>query len=361
MPLLRKKNNDLPSEYVSLGWGGKMIDSYDQGLALSPKTGQLFNEPFITKDIPEHRPNRLLERLDPLGKENFDATRERIKSKIKSNADTIAVTTAITALLSVAVAGSVTVGSTTIDNLKVWQVMAAAAGATLGVAAVAGSLYYGSLLSTNIILGNNSEKAVDWAKNVYRGAVNNVVDITNYSNSSDFLLRNGLRAFPTVSEDFIRIARFMRTPRGLIFVIKQNLLERQNVKVPSRYEGVLGDTLGDLNTRVYNPISTLAQVGANFIGGHINKQGLVPFEYSYYIDEKGFGYYRDTLNDKKEDTANNRLIQLTATKINNQYLETDKKYRSKFDIGNSPNVLISYNGGSGITAPLGIGFSKIRL
>ena len=94
-------------------------------------------------------------------------------------------------------------------------------------------------------------------------------------NTEDFLLRNGIRTIPTALEDVGRMTKFMfdvRSPKGLLFTAKQNLLSRTSVKTEgSRGLGYGG---GGLNQGIYNPLNTIAQAGIVAGGGHLNFLGI---------------------------------------------------------------------------------------
>lgn len=84
--------------------------------------------------------------------------------------------------------------------------------------------------------------------------------------SADFLLRNGYLNPVNSFQDVKRLSKFFtdtKTSNGLLFTIKQELLERQNPK------------LVNIN-RIYNPLGTLNQAGLNSLGSHVNKQGKNP-------------------------------------------------------------------------------------
>ena len=84
---------------------------------------------------------------------------------------------------------------------------------------------------------------------------------------TDFLLRNG--TLKDSATDITRISKLLTlTTRGRLFSAKQNLLSRS---------GVATEASGILNEGIYLPTSTLAQVGAVGLGGHLNKQGVNPF------------------------------------------------------------------------------------
>ena len=122
------------------------------------------------------------------------------------------------------------------------------------------------------------------------------------NNSPDFLLRNGLRSIPTAAQDVSRLTQMFfdtKSPKGLQFVAKQNLLSRTSVKTQAStgpaYAG------GALNQGAYSPLSTIAQAGVNFTGGHLNFLGL----------GEGFG---GSLN-KYEDTIKNQSNDLNRLKL----------------------------------------------
>ena len=88
---------------------------------------------------------------------------------------------------------------------------------------------------------------------------------------NDFLLRGGLNAVTDTAEDVLRLGKMFsrfKSPSGLLFTAKQNLLSRTAVRT---------QTSGILNEGTYTPLSTLAQAGVNAFGGHLNKQGINPF------------------------------------------------------------------------------------
>lgn len=70
--------------------------------------------------------------------------------------------------------------------------------------------------------------------------------------------------------DAVRLGKFFTTTQGLAFIAKQNVLSQIGVKTQA-------SLVGSLNEFAYLPTSTLAQVGVNVFGGHLNKQGPNPF------------------------------------------------------------------------------------
>jgi len=94
---------------------------------------------------------------------------------------------------------------------------------------------------------------------------------------TDFLLRGGINAPADALTDVKRLTKYMfdlKSPSGGLFVVKQNLLSRVSPKTEAS-KG-LGYAFGALNNGVYTPLSTLAQAGIGFLGGHVDKQGLDP-------------------------------------------------------------------------------------
>jgi hypothetical protein len=136
-------------------------------------------------------------------------------------------------------------------------------------------------------------------------------------NSPDFLLRNGYLNPVNSVKDTERLIKYffdLKSPSGLLFTAKQQLLERQNPK------------LVNIN-RIYLPTSTTAQAGVLSIGGHLNKQGLDASEPSYYIggtygyfySTKGLGPY-PSLQILSNGAIENRLTIAYTAKITKQEL-----------------------------------------
>jgi hypothetical protein len=184
--------------------------------------------------------------------------------------------------------------------------------------------------------------------------------------SEDFLLRGGLNAITDSAEDIVRLSKFFfdpKSPSGLIFTAKQQLLSRTAVKLQAGSIGSGIDSLrsitksllkgglpalseisanarnaaNPLNAGVYNPLNTIAQAGVNAIGGHLNKQG---------IDGSGLTAlslitYSDLVTRTQPDDLN-RLIQLK---------------NGVFKDAGAVN-LFSYPGGPG--SNLGVGNTDIR-
>ena len=119
------------------------------------------------------------------------------------------------------------------------------------------------------------------------------------NNAPDFILRNGLRGVTTAAEDVGRLTKMFfdtKSPKGLQFTVKQNLLSRTSVKTEaSKGPAYFG---GALNQGAYNPLNTIAQAGVNNVGIHLDLFGL----------GDGVNKYEDTV--KNQPDSKNRLVLL---------------------------------------------------
>jgi len=179
------------------------------------------------------------------------------------------------------------------------------------------------------------------------------------SGGKDFLLRGGALTLERSSQDVLRLGKWGLdgTPPGILgflFTAKQNILSETNVRTQAG---------GILNQGVYNPLSTLAQVGTVAFGDHLNKQGLDPTG----LTPLSLITYSDVVNPKILGNAfsikaknNNRLVQLARKKIKNSYAKGFSISLVNNHITNfkgSPSF-ISYRGGPG--SVLGIGNTNIK-
>lgn len=147
---------------------------------------------------------------------------------------------------------------------------------------------------------------------------------------NDFLLRGGITAISESGKDVLRLGKMfidLKSPNGLFFAVKQNLLSRTAVRTQA--------SEGALNEGIYTPLSTLAQAGVNAFGVHLFKQGLDP--------RKGLVTYSSVVNPDQE-SAKNRLVEFWKTKVNTSTLSPE---------------LYTYKGGPG--SDLGIGATNINL
>lgn len=199
--------------------------------------------------------------------------------------------------------------------------------------------------------------------------------ISNQSLSSfdgDGLFRGGLRAPLRALDDAARLSKYFfdfKNPSGLIFTAKQNLLSRIGTKTEvgqedpnSVYSPNSAYAKGNINEGVYLPTSTILQAAGNFIGGHLDKQG---------IDPTG-------TKENLSITPYSKVASLLNKSNNNTYIVSDGVFSSKFSnrllnfwgekqvntlIGGFSNelpspTLYSYDGGAG--SILGIGTTDIK-
>ena len=183
----------------------------------------------------------------------------------------------------------------------------------------------------------------------------NTFDTTRNSNYPDFLLRKNRFNIAHSFADVVRVSKFFTTPAGIFFILKQNILERQNPKLVNR-------------DRLYNPLNTVVQVGINSYGNHLNKSDIDPFQdsyytggtYGYFYSTRGLGEYPIFQTLSTGDIENRLTIAYTA-KIANQE-DLGELTINPFGISSGPdnqNILLSYPGGPG--SVLGIGDTIIRI
>ena len=172
---------------------------------------------------------------------------------------------------------------------------------------------------------------------------------TPLPDAADFILRGGYLAAVNAFKDGERLGRYfidLKTPSGLLFTLKQQLLERQNPDVED-----------DIN-RIYNPLGTVLQAGVLPIGYHLNKQGFNVFRLGYN-DGGRAGYYPVTNEQKSPDVVSNyslnRLAASYLIKITSNQTATNLYNIDETD----DNILLSYPGGP--NSFLGIGKTKIRI
>jgi len=165
--------------------------------------------------------------------------------------------------------------------------------------------------------------------------------------NEDFILRGGINAVRDSATDIKRLTKMffdLKSPNGLLFIAKQNLLSQTAVRT---------QTSGVVNEGIYTPLNTLAQAGVLAFGYHLNKQGENPFE------ETGAYANNPNLYSVKVKTdqliENNRLAELYRA------ISTDRSINnwnfSGFSLNVGSNVL-TYDGGP--NSILGVGKTNIR-
>jgi hypothetical protein len=211
-----------------------------------------------------------------------------------------------------------------------------------------------------IAKGSFDQKSLKYGEDRQGGGSSNEPYITTsipdgyVGTSPDFILRGGILNPEYVRNDVSRLTKFFadtKSARGLLFIAKQQLLERQNVVAPGA------------PNRIYNPAGTIAQAGVLGIGYHLNKQGLNPFARGYFNGgREGYYYFTKERNDIDESVigGENRLVLLYNTK----QIETPKPLdistgRILYDISDNNQSLFSYSGGPNSVG--GFGKTNIRI
>jgi hypothetical protein len=193
----------------------------------------------------------------------------------------------------------------------------------------------------------------------------------------DFLLRGGTQTPSRILKDVSRLSKMFldtKSPKGVLFTIKQNLLSRAGTKTQAS---------GLLNEGIYTPLSTLGQAIGNPFGIHLNKQGLNPFrdtspDARAIRSPWGLPVYSQTVK-FDEDKNENRLVQLTNAKFptappppnifNLVAVRSRGGRRVSFpklqfstsprnQISNNLNEILKYGGGPG--SILGVGFTTLK-
>ena len=187
--------------------------------------------------------------------------------------------------------------------------------------------------------------------------------------SEDFLLRGGSLLPETIATDVSRLTKMfkdLRSPNGLLFTAKQEVLSRTGVNVLA----VSTSEINSKNRRAFNngiylPTSTIAQAAVNPLGGHLLKQGLDPTASTgpgggifgglldgipglNIQDPLGNPTYFSTVaysERRGTDTTTSRLVGFTKSKINNNT--------------KGENELYNYSGGPG--SVLGVGRTSINM
>jgi hypothetical protein len=177
------------------------------------------------------------------------------------------------------------------------------------------------------------------------------------SGGVDFLLRGGTLTPSRAIQDVSRLTKMFfdfKSPNGVLFTAKQNLLSRTNVKTQAS---------GILNQGAYLPTSTILQVAGNAFGIHLLKQGINPARNTSpdngvgslfgLRDPLGLPVYTQVVKSNQEK-KDNRLVQLANKKLG---VSLDDIPRSLSPVPYSPEIL-NYSGGPG--SILGVGKTTIR-
>lgn len=169
----------------------------------------------------------------------------------------------------------------------------------------------------------------------------------NLGPREDFLLRGGINAVTDSLTDVKRLGKMFvdtKSPNGLLFIAKQQLLSRTAVRTQAS---------GILNEGIYSPLNTLAEAGVVAFGGHLNKQGINPFAQTGAYSNNPNLY--STRVKSYQPTEQNRLAELYRAVTDNISINNFNFSGIGLNVGN--NVL-TYGGGP--DSPLGIGKTGIR-
>ena len=166
----------------------------------------------------------------------------------------------------------------------------------------------------------------------------------------DFLLRDPKNALNDRVDDLKRISKFLVSTEGGLFIAKQELLSLQNPIIPGR------PNRSTPVSGLYNPLLTLAQVGAAGTGLHLERQGLFPI----FSDTEKYAYIYKTDHSAEE---NNRLTILYNLKINPGRPEVSSLEAKKLGVSTNSDLILSYIGGPnvGLSGKTNIGFASDRL
>jgi len=227
-------------------------------------------------------------------------------------------------------------------------------------------------------------KSLSWGKDRRDGGSSNQPYITKdipgglesddlpVRSGPDFLIRNGFLAPVDAVEDVGRLFQMFfdfKSPSGLLFLLKENLLSRTANKTQASYglgyagasdlylenteTGVFMGGGGAINAGVYTPLSTLGQALGGFAGLHLNLLGLDPTSPMSGVVEgglfpgAGLRTYLSVVGEERnlpDGLEYNRLANLKY------FIDED---------GTTPKVnLLSYSGGP--NSILGIGQTHLR-
>ena len=156
----------------------------------------------------------------------------------------------------------------------------------------------------------------------------------------DFLLRGGILAPSRSVQDVSRLTKMFidtKSPAGILFTAKQNLLSRIGVETVPKFI---------LNEGAYLPTSTILQAGGNAFGVHLNKQGIDPTGILNPIDPLGLPQYEPYTRGNRNPL--------------NPFSPEKSKIKNLFDtkLDGNDTILLDYSGGPG--SILGIGKTSIK-
>jgi hypothetical protein len=172
-------------------------------------------------------------------------------------------------------------------------------------------------------------------------------DLSPYIGTQDYINRGGIRVVRDSATDVLRLGRMFadtKSPNGIFFISKQNLLSRTAVRT---------QTSGVLNEGSYSPLNTLAQAGVVAFGSHLNKQGDPFADSGAYSTNENLYDVKVTPTETNPKTDKNRLINLLVA--NQQQIS---KKVNGITLNNPGINVMTYPGGPG--SDLGIGNTTIK-
>ena len=187
--------------------------------------------------------------------------------------------------------------------------------------------------------------------------------------SEDFLLRGGTLVPERIAKDVSRLEKMFfdtRSPNGLSFIAKQEVLSRTGVNVlatSTNSADINNKNRRAFNNGAYLPTSTLAQAAVNPLGGHLLKQGLDPTADTGPDGGILGGVLNDLFNLNIQDPLGNPTYFSTVAyreKTNNNTSSRLVGFlKNNLNGKNGSTELYNYSGGPG--SILGVGKTRINI
>ena len=187
--------------------------------------------------------------------------------------------------------------------------------------------------------------------------------------SEDFLLRGGTLIPERIAKDVSRLEKMFfdtRSPNGLSFIAKQEVLSRTGVNVlatSTNSADINNKNRRAFNNGIYLPTSTLAQAAVNPLGGHLLKQGLDPTADTGPDGGILGGVLNDLFNLNIQDPLGNPTYFSTVAyreKTNNNTSSRLVGFlKNNLNGKNGSTELYNYSGGPG--SILGVGKTRINI
>jgi hypothetical protein len=262
----------------------------------------------------------------------------------------------------------------------------------------------------SLITKNTNLKSLGFGKDRPGGGSSNQPYIKSKPESQtpneDFILRGGLRAPERAAEDLERMTKMLfdlKSPKGLLFTVKQNLLSRLSVATEASIGPAYGSpsfintstndllwTKSAVNQGIYNPLSSLLQVSTGYLGNHLNTFGINPYSpltnviETNFLPNLGLIRYEDAVkqtttltkrikvqeykqdpNGRKDSflgtipytiVSSNKRVPIGENGQQNRLIYLYEKHTAIKS--ENPTLLIEYNGGPG--AVMGVGKTQIK-